>query len=183
MRAATGLYRLWVGALCAVALAACSSGVVPYQEFDARTHIVGPLYSSAGIAELNNALRAAAPRPIRALRLHIFPHHAVLEAQDPRAPAEVNRYRFRGAVIETEPVVDPDLDEADLFTLEAVALDALPRLIDDAVRAFGEPGADVTSVSIGRAAGTLRISASVRSPRATGTVNFDANGTLLPTPG
>lgn len=154
-------------------------GVVPHEQFDESTHVVGPLYSSEGIAELAAAFRREVPGPIRVVRLNIFPGHALLRAQDPRDPTNVDTYRYARGRIEVEPVQNPDVTESELFSLEGVALDAVPRVVDDAVREFREPGADVTSVSVSRSGSVVTIRAHLESLRETGTVSFDAQGALL----
>lgn len=102
------------------------------------------------IASLHERLGADA----RVLRLHVGPEETALDAQDPAAPAHVDRYTWREGRLEdpTPVAVGRNLRQlkAQLFALREVRLEVLRRALSEAVRATETEDGRVTHVSIER---------------------------------
>ena len=155
---------------------------------------------SAARTEALDALRAAiGPHP-RALAVKIAPAEVAIEAQDPRNPNHIDRWRFVArkvgpftltSTLGPEPMslnlMDPDL-EANLFDLDTVDVSVTDRLVVQSIRRAGlEDAAAVTRIEIGRrvsilprpTAGDVRWTLHVRSPREQASVTADVHGTIL----
>ncbi len=97
--------------------------------------VSGSLYSQAAFTRAMSELRKRAPSPVQVLSLLVYADHAVLQAQDPAAPASVVQYVYRsGTVAPPVPVklLGTGKLEDNLFPLSAAKIAAVPRLAHDA---------------------------------------------------
>jgi len=155
----------------------------------------------ADFAAALSALRGAIGDHPRVLKIEVAADGVVIEAQDPRNPRHVDRWRY-GTVTNLkifsskrltgpQPVdlqlVNPDL-EANLFDLDAVDLSAAAQLVRAAVaRARLQDAAAVTRMTIERrtfilpkpSSGDIRWTVRVDSGREHADVHADARGAIV----
>lgn len=139
---------------------------------------------AAALAALEQRLGA----PVRLMRVAIYPDAVELEAQDPKQPMHVDRYRWeRGALSDGEPLqVGRDRREikARLFELPGPVLARVPSLLPGALAAVAAEGGNVSHVEIERysgwgesnAYGSPVIQVVVHGPRAGGSVEYATDG-------
>lgn len=137
-----------------------------------------------GLAISELLAKAANGKPVQALELSVHPHHVVLQAQNPEAPATVVQYEFHGGQVHGPVDVElrgkGTLDD-NLFDLDEVALSAIPELGADAVERIDANDGKVREVIVRR---NLPVSREVRmriyvdSPARSGHVDAKANGEL-----
>jgi hypothetical protein len=103
------------------------------------------------------ALRHRLGEDFRVIRLGIQPDTADADVQDPRVPANVDRYPFEDGVLGApEPVAvgrNQRRIEARLFAFAEVDLSILPRLLADASHRADTPDARAVSVAVERQEG------------------------------
>jgi hypothetical protein len=103
------------------------------------------------------ALRLRLGEDFRLLRLSIGPGSADADVQDPRVPANVDRYAFDDGVLGAPQPVQAGRNqkrlEARLFPFAEVDLKVLPRLLADATRRAETPDARASGVTVERAEG------------------------------
>jgi hypothetical protein len=134
------------------------------------------------------ALRDRFGDGVRVLRVGIDADGADADVQDPRIPANVDRYAFEEGVLGAPQPVQVGRNqrklEARLFLFSEVDLSVLPRLLVDAVRRADTPEGRVSQVTIERAEGygeyeswgrpTVR--AVVQGPRGGAVVEYRLDG-------
>ena len=142
------------------------------------------LFTGTRAAELAKMYRAhLGGQPVRVLELALYPSYAFLEAQDPKAPKNVDRYAFRdGRIGEAEAVrlsfVHGKL-ESNLFDLDEVALDKLPQLIKTTLTELGYEKGEVSHVLVERNLPFTKnvvVRVYVSGPRDSGRIDFTADG-------
>ena len=130
-------------------------------------------------------LAAVGSKPVRALQLVIYPTYVHLQAQDAAKKENVDEYRYRnGAVAPAVPVKlmgdkSPATLEKNLFDLDDVDMTKLPGLVADAQKQLGYEGGEVTHVILQRPLpfkSGVHWRIYVRSPRDSGSVEYDVNG-------
>ena len=189
--------RRRAGRLCGAAIATgavllvmsgCSWGTISREEFEAEWGAgVGTedLFEGNAAAGLVGVFgEKLGRRPVRATSLVIHPSYAILEAQDPKRTDNLDAYTYRGgAVASSRPVHTNSSFEGSLFTLDDVALDKLPAMIEQGKRVVSVGGAPPSHVVIrkdlGRAnAGEVGICVFFSNERRSGMACFDARGAL-----
>jgi hypothetical protein len=140
----------------------------------------------ADASSVPKAFQNALGAPPKAKELVIYPGYAILEAQDPRKPENVDRYTLRnGTVGDKSPQRLVGSEKAKLqshlFELASVDFGLVPRLVADARTRLGYEGAKTSHVILGR---NIPFSANVRwrvyvsSERDSGSVEYDAAGAM-----
>lgn len=112
----------------------------------------------------------------------------LIDARNPKAPAQVDRYFFRGTHLQrSEPVrvaANDDLD-AKSIGVRDLAFHRLDAMVDKALAEYKTDGGYVTQVFVGQVSGqsikpgTFGFGVKLESPRSSATAIFDANGTFL----
>jgi hypothetical protein len=124
--------------------------------------------------------------PLRATKLSIFPGYAIINAQDPKKPGNVDRYTLRnGSVGAPDPDRlaggEKDNLEAHLVDIAAIEFALLPKMIADARTRLGYEGGKVSHIMLTKGLpfdkNTLwRIY--VSSDRESGRVEYDTAGRM-----
>ena len=100
-------------------------------------------------------MATAAGRPRQAMQIAVYPTYAFLAYRSPDDPSHIDRRSWREGADQDDAAPNPIADRVDadsepkLFTLAAVDLATLPRLVDDAAGRFGGE-VEVTHVLIDR---------------------------------
>ncbi len=134
-----------------------------------------------GITELQEAVG----KPPRALELTIRREHLVLQAQNPKAPAEVLQYVYQDGVV-SDPVTvelrgDGDLED-NLFPLGEVKLDRVPDLCEKARQKVDPDAGRVSHVLVRRnlpESMDVQLRIYVTSPAKDGYLDADRNGNAI----
>jgi hypothetical protein len=146
----------------------------------------GPsLYTDASFSRAVSELRKRAPAPVQMLSLLVYPDHAVLQTQDPAAPNSVLQYVYRAGVV--SPPVPVKLMgtgklEDNLFPMDAVKLDAIPKLAQAAQARANIPEGVVSRVLLKRnlpESMDIQFRVFVTSQRRDAYLDADQSGTLI----
>lgn len=123
----------------ATLLAGCANDVVPSETRAASmpARRASLLHDAPALARALAALTEPLPKPIRALRLNVYPDRVLLQVQDAKARAAVQQYRFKaGQVLGPIAVklAGPGRLKDNLFPLEYADLGGIPALARQAER-------------------------------------------------
>jgi len=147
---------------------------------ETSNYLVAPGAAQAAVDEITRELG-----PILVTSFDLYDHYAILEAQDPRKPENLDRYTYRDGVLEdSEPVhVDQSLlDDLPnrLFALSEVNWAAISTLSETALVQLQIEDADVNHLGVDRGfdGGAVQLSLSVSGPRRSGTVEATADGAV-----
>lgn len=151
----------------------------------ASQEMSGPsLFSSETLSPAVRALRSKAGE--KWLRLEIRPHDITVQAEDPSTRGAVAEYRYRdGKVGEAERAVlrgDGELED-NLFDVAELRLDAIPALTEQALKRVDAEDGHVELVLVRRhlpETDDIRVRVYVHSPRASGHLDGDKSGRVLP---
>jgi hypothetical protein len=143
------------------------------------------VWRAAGLTQALTALRRAAGGKLLLTELVLYPTYAIAEARNPRRPADLDRYLFRGGTVDLpSPVTivgNRDLD-AETFTREEFVVAQVPGLVRAAPAQLAVEDARTTHVIIERdtvfAGGQVVIRVYAGSARRSGYVEYDAAGKL-----
>lgn len=146
----------------------------------------GSLFESNHAEALAVKFAARLGAPVRALELTLYPTYAFLQAQDPENASHVDKYPYRnGTITAPEPVrlhLRGKLEDH-LFSLGDVALDKVPALIRQTVKALDyEADAKPSHIIVERNlpfSKDVVIRVYVKSARDSGRVDYKADGTVL----
>jgi hypothetical protein len=122
--------------------------------------------------------------PLRILSMGIYPDFAVAEVQDPNIPANVDEYKWRGAVESPTPVRLSGLEDVDtsLFSDTDVNWAVIPGLVEVALAQIPIEGAEVTHIIVTRNipfSDDVRIRVYVNGTRSSGSVSADVQGNVI----
>lgn len=142
-----------------------------------------PLFSSETLKPALQALRARADGKL--LRLEIRPHELMLQAEDPSNPGAVLELHYRDGEVQ-EPEHAQLRGKGDLadnvFELKQVPLDAIPRLVGEAIRRVDAEHGQVELVLVRRnlpESDDVRVRVYVKSPLKDGYLDADQRGAPL----
>jgi hypothetical protein len=175
--------------LCALLGAACDRqpDPNPAPSTSARAPAAGPSLLNPSAYQLAlRDVKTAAGSDIKALELAVHPGRMVLQAQDPKQPGRVMQYEYRdGKVLKPISVrlAGTGKLEDNLFPLDEVALDELPRLAKEAVLELDPDNGKVDYVLVRRNLPhtmDIQIRTYIDSPAKDGYVDADERGRLLP---
>src|SRR4029453_8020668 len=117
--------------------------------FDKRSMFEGTSAQDAG-----EAFKKKLGGPVKALSLELEKDVAVLKAQDPNKPQNVDEYKYvKGIVLGPTPVQLNSLErnlDGTLFNLDEINLSATEALAKEAVKSTGVEGGHVTKMVIER---------------------------------
>lgn len=181
-----GAWALACAAACIWAIAGCSAGTVSKEDFEEEWGSgIGTedLFGGADAPDFIGKLaEKVGRRPIRATKLIVYPSYAILEAQDPKRPDNLDEYTYRdGSVGDPRPVRITSPFEGELFTLDAATVDKLPAILEEGRKRVALGGAHPTHVTIrkhdhGPEPGTVQVCAYFDSGRGSGGACFDVKG-------
>lgn len=173
--------------LSACALVGCANEAVPSSGGDssARAIPVSLLHDASGLRRALALLTEPLSKPIRALRLSIYPDRLVLQVQDRSRPEAVQQYRFKAAEVEGPIAVKltgPGELKDNLFPLKYADLKGIPALVQRAERnaAVGEGRA--VAVELQRnlpESMDIRFRVKVNGPRGTRWIEARKDGKVL----
>ncbi len=144
------------------------------------------LLNSAGVLEALSAYNVALGGKLAALRLTIHEKHSSVEAQSPKDPTHVDRYRYLGGSVGSgDPVRLSGSQKknlkAHLFDPSKTALLNLDQLKSTALSQLAYEGARVTHVIAERRKGKTEILVYAKSDRDSGYVRFSDQGKVVRT--
>lgn len=123
--------------------------------------------------------------PVRLLELVVYPEYAKADIQNPNKKLEADQYNLRnGAVDDGSPLkfmgrqpTEKDL-AAQTYAIEEVDFTQVPKIAQDAVAALAFEGGKTTHMILERRdGGKVRWRVYVNSPRRSGSVEYETNGT------
>ena len=145
-----------------------------------------PVDFFADASAVPGAFQSALGAPPKAMRLVIYSGYAILKAQDPRNPQNVDTYTLRdGKVGEPSPERLVGREKANLqahlFELASVDFGLVPKLVADARARLGFQDAKASHVILERdlpSSPNVRWRVYVSSPRDSGNVEYEAGGAM-----
>jgi hypothetical protein len=169
--------------LAFAAAAGCQCGTLTPEEIDRRYPLARQIHLSRnGIDALHARLRERLGADVRARYVLIADRTAVIEAQDPRAPGNLDRYELDGAELSVSPISlelgAEETIEDGLFGFDAELLGTIVKVTRAATATAGVEDGHVASVSLRRSGGRVLITVSVEGPRRRAELSFDAAGEL-----
>lgn len=130
---------LLVSWLLLPALVGCANEGVPSPGGDtsSRAADASLLHDASELGRALTLLTAPLAKPIRALRLSLYPDRIVLQVQDPAQPQAVQQYRFKAGQVQGPLAVKlegPGELKDNLFPLHYASLKGIPALVQRAER-------------------------------------------------
>lgn len=123
--------------------------------------------------------------PVRLLELVVYPEYAIADIQNPNKKLEADQYKLRNGVVDDgaplkftgRQPTEKDL-AATTFAIEEVDFAQVPKIAQDAIAALALEGAETTHMILERRdGGKVRWRVYVNSPRRSGSVEYETNGT------
>jgi hypothetical protein len=146
---------------------------------------IGYLTDVAGVQDALKKLRERLGAPLKALELIVYPEFIRIQAQDPKKPENVDQHEYRAGVLKPAAPVKlyggGKLD-ANVFPLDKVKWNALPKLVDEATRRLDLEGARLTHIIVKRGlpfSPDVRITVYVSGTRKNGWLQADQTGKVL----
>lgn len=169
------------------ALVGCANDTVPAPGADtsARATPTSLLHDASGLGRALGALTDPLSKPIRALRLSVYPDRILLQVQAPAHPDAVQQYRFKaGEVLGPIAVklAGPGELQDNLFPLKYADLKSIPALVERAERRAALDEGRAIAVDLQRnlpASMDIRFRVEVNGPRGTRWIEARKDGKVL----
>jgi hypothetical protein len=173
---------LWA---CALVGCANEASPAPGGETSARATPASLLHDASELARALALLTEPLAKPIRALRLRVYPDRIVLQVQDPAQPEAVQQYRFKAREVEGPIAVKlagPGELKDNLFPLKYADLKGIPALVQRAERRAALDEGRAVALELQRnlpASMDIRFRVEVNGPRGTRWIEARKDGKVL----